>query len=233
MHVQQQSEPMTANELFHQGLNHLDLTLSEEAIDQLCGYLTELRKWNKRMNLVSAAPLKTLIETHFLDSLTLLPLVKDCPPPGLMDIGSGAGFPGLVLKIACSDLNVTLVEPRQKRTAFMRHVIRTLGLKNVSVLETRLEKDNNNLADWCNVTPILTSRAFASINLFLELAEPFCAPGGEVICMKGRKAAEEIAEWQKLSVNSPFQLTETIATALPFSDIPRQLLVFKKSTLLN
>ncbi len=219
---------MTANKLFQRGLSRLDLDLSGPAIALLCDYLAELQKWNKRINLVADAPLETLIETHFLDSLTLLPLVKNCPPPGLMDVGSGAGFPGLVLKIACPDLQVTLLEPRQKRTAFMRQVIRTLGLKGVSVLETRLEKDNEQLRAWQNATPILTSRAFASINLFLDLAEPFCAPGGKVICMKGRKAAAEVAEWQQISAASPFKLTETIETALPFTDIPRKLLVFTK-----
>ncbi|MCK4837683.1 MAG: 16S rRNA (guanine(527)-N(7))-methyltransferase RsmG [Desulfobulbaceae bacterium] len=219
---------MTASEIFHRGLNRLGLDLSGQAIDLLCDYLAELQKWNKRINLVADAPLETLIETHFLDSLTLLPLVKSCPPPGLMDIGSGAGFPGLVLKIACPDLQVTLIEPRQKRTAFMRQVIRALGLKGVSVLETRLEKDNEQLNTWQNATPILTSRAFASINLFLDLAETFCAPGGKVICMKGRKATAEVAEWQQLSATSPFKLTETIETALPFTDIPRKLLVFTK-----
>jgi 16S rRNA (guanine527-N7)-methyltransferase len=219
---------MTANKLFHRGLSRLGLDLSDLVINRLCIYLAELQKWNKRFNLVSDAPQETLIETHFLDSLTLLPLVQNCPPPGLMDVGSGAGFPGLVLKIACPDLAVTLLEPRQKRTSFMRQVIRTLGLKGVSVLETRLEKDNDQLSEWQNATPILTSRAFASINLFLDLAEPFCAPGGKVICMKGRKAAAEVAEWQKLSAASPFKLSETIETALPFTDIPRKLLVFTK-----
>jgi 16S rRNA (guanine527-N7)-methyltransferase len=220
---------MTTHKLFRQGLTRLGLDLSDLVIAQLCTYLAELEKWNKRINLVSAAPRETLIETHFLDSLTLLPLVKNCPSPGLMDVGSGAGFPGLVLKIACPDLEVTLLEPRQKRTAFMRQVVRTLGLKGVAVLETRLEKDNDNLAAWRNATPMLTSRAFASINLFLDLAAPFCAPGGKVICMKGRKAAAENAEWQQLSETSPFKLTETIATALPFTETPRKLLIFTKS----
>ncbi|MFN2369201.1 MAG: hypothetical protein ABR605_09705, partial [Desulfurivibrionaceae bacterium] len=73
-----------------------------------------------------------------------------------------------------------------------------------------------------------TSRAFSSVHLFLELAAPFCAPAGRVICMKGRKGAAEIAEWQKLSPASPFNLTETIETVLPFSAVPRKLLLFTK-----
>lgn len=219
---------MPANNLFRQGLTSLGLDLPDLAINQLCRYLAELEKWNKHINLVGAAPQKTMIETHFLDSLTLLPLISGCPPPGLMDVGSGAGFPGLVLKIARPDLTVTLVEPRQKRAAFMRQIIRTLGLQGVTVLETRLEKDNARLSQWQNATPILTSRAFASINLFLDLAEPYCAPGGRVICMKGRKAASEVLAWQEQSSATPFILTATTEIVLPFSAAPRKLLVFTK-----
>ncbi|MDT8334109.1 MAG: 16S rRNA (guanine(527)-N(7))-methyltransferase RsmG [Desulfurivibrionaceae bacterium] len=219
---------MNQSELFRRGLAGLGLELAEPAIEQLRAYLAELQKWNRRINLVAKAPPETLIEIHFFDSLTLLPLVQGCPEPGLMDIGSGAGFPGLVLKIACPELPVILVEPRRKRAGFMRQVIRTLKLKGVTVLESRLERDNPALAGLQNAMPIITSRAFASVHLFLELVAPFSAPAGRVICMKGRKAAAEIAEWQQLSPASPFRLTETIETVLPFSAVPRKLLLFTK-----
>lgn len=219
---------MTPNELFRQGLTTLGLDLDDRAIDRLGRYLDELQKWNKRINLVAAAPQKTLIESHFLDSLTLLPLLGGCPLPGLLDVGSGAGFPGLVLKIARPDLQVTLVEPRQKRTSFLRQVIRILDLQGINVLETRLEEGNAALAGWRNDAPLVTSRAFASIRLFLETAAPFTATGGRVICMKGPRAAAELAEWHEHSADSPFRLAETIKTALPFSGTPRQLLVFVK-----
>ena len=218
----------TASDLLREGTDDLSLDLSDHVIEQLCRYLAELQKWNIRINLVAKAPEEVLIESHFLDSLTLLPLLKNCPPPGLMDVGSGAGFPGLVLKIACPELKVTLIEPRKKRVSFLRQVVRSLALQEITILETRLEKDNDELAGWRNSTPMITSRAFTSINLFLDLASPFCAPGGKVICMKGRKADEEIDEWQKLSIGSPFKLTETIETALPFTDTPRKLLLFTK-----
>ena len=229
MHVRPRSGPMTtASDLFRKGIINLSLDLGDPVIKQLCLYLAELQKWNKRINLVAKAPEKVLIESHFLDSLTLVPLVANCPPPGLMDIGSGAGFPGMVLKIACPKLKVTLVEPRQKRVSFLRQVVRTLGLQEIEVIETRLEKDNKKLVKWCNSTPMMISRAFTSISQFLDLAEPFCTNGGQVIFMKGRKAEEEITEWQKLPASSPFQLTKTIETALPFTYTPRKLLVFTK-----
>ena len=228
MPVLPRSEPMTANDLFLRGLTALGLAFKDHQAEQLHRYLVELQKWNRRINLVAKAEEKTLIETHFLDSLTLVTLVNKCPPPGLMDVGSGAGFPGVVLKIACPDLMVTLVEPRQKRTSFLRHIVRSLDLQEVRVLETRLEKDNEQLLDLKEATPIITSRAFASIKKFLELAEPFCATAGKVICMKGPKADEELAEWRKESPNSPFRLSDTIKTALPFSGTPRKLLVFTR-----
>ena len=206
----------------------MDLTPDKHTVAQLCLYLAELQKWNRSINLVAKAKEEILIETHFLDSLTLMPLVRNVPPPGLMDIGSGAGFPGLALKIACPDLQVTLVEPRQKRTSFLRQVIRSLDLQGIVVLETRLEETSRELTVWRNSVPLLTSRAFASVKKFLELATPFCAPGGQVICMKGPRADAELAEWQKESPDSPFRLTEAIETTLPFSGTPRKLLVFTK-----
>ena len=228
MPVLLRSEPMAANDLFLRGLTALGLALDEHQVEQLCDYLTELQKWNRSINLVAKAEETTLIESHFLDSLTMTTLINKCPPPGLMDVGSGAGFPGVVLKIACPDLMVNLVEPRQKRTSFLRQVVRSLNLQGISILETRLEKDNDQLLEFKGSTPIITSRAFASIRKFLELAEPYCATPGKVICMKGPKADEELADWRKESPHSPFKLNEIIKTALPFSGTPRKLLVFKR-----
>lgn len=213
-------------DLLGRGLAALGQQLAPGQIAQLDQYFLELKKWNRRINLVAAGPDEQLLENHFLDSLTLLPLLDPCPLPGLVDVGSGAGFPGLVLKIARPDLRVTLVEPRQKRTAFLRQVIRLLGLPGIEVVEERLEKDGKNFSAWYKAIPLLTSRAFTAIGDFLDLCAPFSAPGGRVICMKGPRAAEELAAWQAAHPASPFSLVQTLETALPFSNIPRQLLVF-------
>ena len=219
---------MTTSKLFAKGLAGLGVTLTGQQVGQLEQYFHELKKWNSRINLVAAAADAQLIETHFLDSLTLLPLLDPCPEPGLVDVGSGAGFPGLVVKIARPDLNVTLVEPRQKRTSFLRQVIRVLGLKGIQVLETRLEKHAPEFAEWRGNVPLFTSRAFTSIGEFLDLCTPFTSAGGRVLCMKGRKAEAEITEWQTRYPTSPFTLTRTLEATLPFSATPRKLLVFSK-----
>ncbi|HIJ78308.1 MAG: 16S rRNA (guanine(527)-N(7))-methyltransferase RsmG [Desulfobulbaceae bacterium] len=219
---------MTLNEktkLLNQGLAILNLDLGPTAIDQLGVYCDELIKWNRKINLVGKAELKELIETHFLDSLTLLPLITASP---LADIGTGAGFPGLVLKIARPELAVILVEPRQKRVSFLNHIIRTLGLKEIEVRCGRLEKDSNLVAGKELSAPLITSRAFTSVADFLALADPINPPGGKILCMKGPRAEEEIKQWQEEQPISPYRLSQTISTALPFSGNSRNLLIFTK-----
>lgn len=220
----------TCDTILRDGLSRLGLTLHATAVADLCRYHAELAKWSQKMNLIAKAPLAEVIETHFLDSLTLLPVLDELPATGpLLDIGSGAGFPGLALKIARPALHVTLVEPRQKRVSFLRHVIRTLGLSGIEVVEERIEPGQATLKGVARSFPIITSRAFTAIAGFLDCAAALNPPGGAVICMKGRRAPEEIAEWQALSPASPYSLTKTFTTALPFSSIPRCLLLFTKT----
>jgi len=215
-------------DLLGRGIALLGQQISPEQIVQLDRYFLELKKWNRSINLVAAGPDEQLLENHFLDSLTLLPLLDPCPPPGLVDVGSGAGFPGLVLKIARPDLRVTLVEPREKRTVFLRQVIRSLGLREIEVREERLEKDAVAFAAWHQTIPLFVSRAFTAIAPFLDLCEPYSAPGGRVICMKVRKTGDELNVWRRQRPESPFTLTTTLETALPFSGTPRKLLLFTR-----
>lgn len=222
--------PKTCETILRDGLRCLNLTLDDAAVAGLCHYHAELAKWSQKMNLIAKAPLAEVIETHFLDSLTLLPVLAELPAAGpLLDIGSGAGFPGLALKIARPILTVTLVEPRQKRVSFLRHVIRTLGLTGIEVIEERIEPGQNTFKGEVRSFPIITSRAFTAIAGFLDCCAALSPPDGAVICMKGRRAPKEIAEWQALAPQSPYALTKTFATALPFSSVPRQLLLFTKT----
>ncbi|MCK5515866.1 MAG: class I SAM-dependent methyltransferase, partial [Desulfobulbaceae bacterium] len=114
---------MCDRKLLIRGLNQLGVNLDDKAIDQVLLYCQELLKWNKRINLIArnTQPAE-VIEKHFLDSLTLLPVIKQYSGanPTLLDIGTGAGFPGLVLAAVMPELQVTLVEPRQKRVSFLR-----------------------------------------------------------------------------------------------------------------
>jgi len=218
---------MACREIIEQGCKELGIILRhEESINRLFCYYTELVKWNRRMNLVSQASEQEIVESHFLDSLTLLPHLNREDNPELLDVGTGAGFPGLVLKAACPELILTLVEPRAKRVTFLRHIVRSLHLENVDIVEKRLEPGLSGQLKPC---ACITSRAVANISDFLELAAPFSTTHGSVICMKGPKAEEEISQWRTDHPASPYTLEKIIPLTLPFSRAMRNLVIFRKT----
>lgn len=220
---------MNNAETLNRGLDLLDLTLDNRAdvLDRLLVYFQKLKKWMPKVNLVARDSSDLdILEKHFLDSLTLLPLMPQEPEDaGLLDVGSGAGFPGLILKIACPSLRVTLVEPREKRVFFLRQVIRTLGLKEVEVLQVRLGERDTDPALAKRTFSVVTCRAFSDLKTFLDLAWPYCAPGGRIICMKGPKGKDEVEELRS-GDSDPLHLAEVREFELPFSKGRRQLLVF-------
>lgn len=217
-------------EILAQGLGAMSITLDDQARRRLLLYCAELLRWSTKINLVAKAELREIWETHFLDSLSLLRVL---PPPGsaqqtLLDIGTGAGFPGLALKAARPELPVILVEPRQKRVSFLRHIIRTLGLKDIEVLCGRLEKGSTEVDSQILAVPLITSRAFTNLGEFLLHTDAVNPPGGRVICMKGPRAEEEIAAWRLAQPESPYRLQEIIELTLPFSGKVRNLVIFSK-----
>lgn len=218
-------------ERFTEGSRQLGLTLDNAALRRLTGYFQELWKWNRKMNLVASASAKEIIDSHFLDSLALAPVLFSLSNAGpLLDIGSGAGFPGLVLKAAYPELQTVLVEPRQKRATFLRHVIRSLELTDIDVHTLHLTPDDRRQMEQLGRFPVITSRALTDIGGFLALASSFCEPKGFILCMKGRKAADELAHWQRNNSGSPFLLVSRHTYPLPFSDIQRQILVLRHTS---
>ncbi len=216
---------MPCKSILDQGLAALHINLDDQAIALTCRYFTELGKWSKKMNLVAKGDDQTLIETHFLDSLTMLPLLRrQAGNSNLLDIGSGAGFPGLALKCALPKLNVTLAEPRQKRVSFLKHVIRTLQLKQIQVWPDRIEPD----PEVSHRFPLITSRAFADTTGFLTACQHLSPPQGLIICMKGPKYEEEIATWRNTPLAEHFQLRDIETHRLPFSGKKRYLVIFEK-----
>ncbi len=209
------------------GLEEMGIYLSAATVDQLIIYLNELKKWSRKINLISQAADQQIIENHFIDSLTLLPLIQQLPVSTLLDVGSGAGFPGLVLKIAHPQLAVTLVEPRQKRVSFLNHICRATHTSGVKIICQRLNSDDLTFAASIGQFSIVTCRALTSIAEFLQMAQPFSLQGGYVICMKGPQADKEINEWQAKETGN-FILKESRQLTLPFSKASRALVVFQK-----
>ena len=206
-------------QLLRQGAEQLGIELGEEACARLLVYLAELTKWSRRINLIARdTPELQVLANHFLDSLSLLPLLQgEGSPIHLLDVGTGAGFPGLVLACVLPAARFTLVEPRQKRVSFLRHLIRTLGLNHVEVVADRIEP---HASDWQGRFSHITSRAVAEPGLFLSLVRPLVIAETRVILMLARK--EGLAGIGEMA-SGPWRIVETRSLRLPFTEAPRLL----------
>ena len=205
-----------SRDLLVRGGAQLGLAMDVAGVERLLVYLAELMKWSRRVNLIARdTPEAQVVETHFLDSLTLLPFLDGAGEVHLLDVGSGAGFPGLALACVRPDARFTLCEPRQKRVSFLRHVVRTLGLANVEVVAERIEA---HLADWPGRFTHITSRAVAEPAAFLPLVRPLVTPATRVLLMLAR--AEGLAGIDRL-VSGPWRVDAERRFVLPFSKAPR------------
>lgn len=206
------------------GLQVLGIEISPDSFSRLNIYFNELKKWSKKVNLIAKATSdEQIVENHFLDSLTILPLLNG-PSIHLLDIGTGAGFPALVCKAACPELAVTLVEPRSKRVSFLGHIVRTLGLQEVRIISCRVE-DEGQLPSAGGFTHI-TARAVTEIGSLLQMVERFAPSGPQLICMKGPKWREEHRGAAEILGRSPYRLDRVVACTLPFSQAERNILLF-------
>lgn len=166
--------------------------LSEEQIDNYYKYMELLIEWNQKMNLTAITEPKEIIEKHFIDSLTILPYINENSK--IIDVGTGAGFPGIPVKIANSSLKITLLDSLNKRITFLEKVISELQLKNIEAIHGRAEeyiKEKREKYD------IAVSRAVAELPTLLEYLLPYVKLGWKCICMKGPKAVEEIEKSKK------------------------------------
>jgi 16S rRNA (guanine527-N7)-methyltransferase len=192
--------------LLQQGAAALDLILAPPVLEQFRLYLRELKLWNARVNLTALKTDRDIIVRHFLDSLAVAPFLG--PAASLADLGSGAGFPGLVLKILRPELALTLVEAREKKAAFLEYLVSYLKLTGVEVIKVHLTPA---LAlKWGPRFAAVVSRATFSLARFLKLSAPLLLPGGWVMALKGPHLPEEelkaAAAWQTRLGLGPFEL---------------------------
>jgi 16S rRNA (guanine527-N7)-methyltransferase len=220
-------KPFDFREQLQRGCDTLGISLDPQAVERLFVYFAELARWSKKINLIAKGTAEgDILENHFLDSLTLLPLLANTENPHLLDVGTGAGFPGLVCKAAWPALTVTLLEPRLKRVSFLRHVIRTLNLDGVNVLVGRVEDET--LLPSTTVFSHITSRAVADMGDFLKMVSRLCSPETTVVCMKGPKWQEELQLMQKLAPIISLSHVATLEVQLPNSRARRALLTFSR-----
>ncbi len=192
--------------MLREGAQQFSLTLSEATVSQFATFIEEIQRWSTIADLLSQTDPATLIRKHILDSLALLPWI----PAGsrVLDLGSGAGFPGLPLAIAKPEVHVTLIEARRKRANFLKATIRALTLCNINAYEGRAEQLSQTESLSAAFDMVMT-RATWSLSLLLTLARPFLRPEGIVIAMKGPRLQHELVEQREPITKTGFVHTDT------------------------
>lgn len=183
-------------------------------------YLKLLLKWNRTYNLTAIENPKEVRVKHFEDSLVPLPFLPK--PCRLLDIGTGAGFPGIPLKIARPDLEIVLLDSVRKKTAFCEAAIRELKLDQIKVVQARAEDPN--IAKKLGLFDVIISRATFSLTEFLEVASPFTKQGGLAIAMKGRDWQDEFKE------NKMWELKQSYDYTLSENYGDRTLVIFNRTS---
>ena len=207
------------------GARALGIDLGRESIEAFEVYLRELVKWNQKINLTAIRTEREVVTKHFLDSLCVSPYLGSIF--SLLDIGSGAGFPGIPLKIIHPNLKVTLIDSVRKKVDFQRHVIRTLRLEGAEAIHGRAQ-DRTLLQTMESRFDAVISRAFSSLQNFLTLGHPFLKKGGVALAMKGTVLPEETSHLTG-TAGSEYRLKDTIPLSIPSTSLKRSLLLFEKA----
>jgi len=210
-------------ESLHRYLAALDLPPIDRAgTDRLLAFLDELLRWNAKHNLTAITDQQEVLEKHLVDSLSLLPLVPR--QARMLDVGSGAGLPGLVLKCVRPDLELVSVDAVGKKISFQRHVIRLLGLSGARAEQLRIERLGD-CPQHRKAFDLVVFRALGRLDLFLPLMAPCLAEGGRVVAMKGPEGGKELAASRGVLDRLGLECMEIRDLVLPQSGSKRALIV--------
>lgn len=204
------------------GVAELGLALSQQQLADLSTFLVELERWNRVHNLTSVEGEQASIDLHLIDSIAILPIMREYFPAAhaqIADLGSGGGLPAIPIAIAEPKWAISLIEAIRKKTAFLQNVKGKLALSNIRIYSDRAE--HVALQEPGKYDAVI-SRAFTNLARFLDLAEPFLKPGGIVFAMKAKRSDEELSavsteRWRLLADRS---------VVIPNSTAERRLLVF-------
>lgn len=215
-----------AKEHLVNGAAELGIALSSAELGKFYHFAAELKKWARKINLTAITADEEIAVKHFLDSLTLLKVVTG--HGRLLDIGSGAGFPSIPVKIARHELKVVSVDAVEKKIIFQRHAARLLGLHDFDAIHARGEE----LAgQYAGTFHWVVSRAFSDIPTFVRIALPLIRENGTIIAMKGRGGREEAKLVSSSLAELGVRVAEVIEFRLPVSGDARSLVVMERGTL--
>lgn len=206
-------------------LVELNIDLTENQIKQFFDYMNLLIEWNKIMNLTSIIEPKDIIIKHFVDSLTIINMIEK--KSRIIDVGTGAGFPGIPIKIIYPETEIILLDSLNKRIKFLDEVIKTLKLKKIHTIHGRAE-DFGQDVEYREKFDYAVARAVAPLNILLEYLMPFVRVHGECICMKGSNVEEELAASKNSIKTLKGLLTSKNEFFIPHTDIKRTIIDIKK-----
>ncbi len=206
-------------------LKKLNIELSDLQLEQFYKYMNILIEWNKVMNLTAIIEPNEIVTKHFVDSLTILNKVGKNST--IIDVGTGAGFPGIPIKIAFPETEVVLLDSLNKRIRFLDEVIEKLNLKNIKAIHGRAE-DYGRDKEHREKYDIAVARAVAPLNILLEYLMPFVKTGGKCICMKGSNSEDEINKSTNAIKLLGGEMIETDEFFIPNTDIRRKVIEVNK-----
>ncbi len=202
----------------------LNVVLTEKNVSDLYTYSKLLIEWNEKFNLTSIKEEKSIFLKHFFDSLCLVKAIDLNRNISICDVGSGAGLPGLVLKIIFDKLNITLIESSNKKCEFLKHVVKELNLNNVEIINDRAEQLAKKIREKYDV---VTCRAVSALYIISELCIPMVKVNGYFLPLKS-EVQEEIHTGNKIIENTGAKIEKVIEYKLPVEDSKRTIIVIKK-----
>lgn len=206
-------------EKFIEELDKINIILTEEQIEKLDKFYKLLIEWNKKINLTRIEDEKEVYLKHFYDSLTIVKVVDLNKINTLCDVGTGAGFPGIVLKIVFPNLKITLIDSLQKRVNYLNTIIKELNLNNIEAVHARGE-------EYKGKFDLVTSRAVANIEKIVKYTMHLVSPSGIFVAMKG-DIDNELTEDIKRKLSKKYKITKIEKFLLPIEESKRSLVVMK------
>ncbi|MFT9496806.1 16S rRNA (guanine(527)-N(7))-methyltransferase RsmG [Anaerosolibacter sp.] len=214
-------------DILTEGAGKLGLTLSEKQTEQLIKYKDLLLEWNEKMNLTAITDEKEVMIKHFLDALSCVTVKQMKEDAKIIDVGTGAGFPGIPLKIYFPKLSLTLLDSLNKRINFLKTVCEDIEVKNVQFVHGRAEDVGAN-KQHREKYDIAVARAVAELNVLSEYCLPFVRVGGYFICQKGPSIHEEIERGKKAIEILGGRIVDRKDISLPFSEITHNIVIIEK-----